>query len=121
MEPMLMKVLVTGGRDFSDTILLFETLDEIHSKTTITQVIHGAASGADTLANTWALQKKVPVESCPADWARYGRAAGPVRNKEMLEAGPDLVVAFPGGKGTADMVKRARKAGLEVVVVQPSV
>ena len=116
-----MKVLVTGGRDFSNTSLLFETLDEIHKTTTITLIIHGAASGADTLANTWALQKGVPVESCPPDWARCGRGAGPVRINEMLEVAPDLVVAFPGGKGTADMVQRARKAGIEIVVVQPSV
>jgi hypothetical protein len=54
----------------------------------------------------------------PADWAKHGRAASPIRNQQMLDEGrPNLVVAFPGGRGTADMVRRARSAGVEVIEV----
>jgi hypothetical protein len=60
----------------------------------------------------------VPVVRYPADWARHGNAAGLVRNQQMLDDGkPDLAVAFPGGKGTADMVRRARKAGIPIKII----
>ena len=54
----------------------------------------------------------------PANWKKHGRAAGPIRNKQMLEeAKPDLVIAFPGGAGTANMVKQAREAGVKVEII----
>jgi len=113
-----MRVLVTGGRDFSDRTLLFEALDRLHSLHGFTVLIHGDASGADRLAGEWATERGVEVLACPADWKTHGRAAGPIRNKEMLNEKPQLVVAFPGGKGTADMVAKARKAGVKVVDLQ---
>lgn len=113
-----MRVLITGGRDFDDQDLLERTLDELHSKHSFTTMIHGDASGADRLAGQWAESKGISVEANPADWKKFGRAAGPIRNQQMLDDKPDLVVAFPGGKGTADMVSRAKKAGLLVVAVE---
>lgn len=111
-----MRVLITGGRDFDDETLLNETLDRLHAKTPITCVIHGAAKGADRLAGQWAQANSVEEIVCPADWRRHGRGAGPVRNKLMLEEhNPDLIVAFPGGKGTANMVQPAEKADAKVV------
>jgi hypothetical protein len=65
-----------------------------------------------------AREKGVQVIARPADWRRYGRAAGPIRNKEMLAHRPQLAVAFPGGTGTADMVGKAKAAGLDVVVIE---
>lgn len=65
-----------------------------------------------------ALARGITVEPHPADWKRHGRAAGPIRNQKMLEEKPEMVVAFPGGKGTADMVKKAGQAGIEVFVVE---
>ena len=60
----------------------------------------------------------VPFDVYMADWKRLGRKAGPIRNQRMLVEGkPDLVVAFPGGKGTAGMVTLARNASVEVIVV----
>ena len=112
-----MRVLITGGRDFSDRGLLFETLDRLHATHTFTVLIHGDASGADRLAGEWAAAAGIKVEAHPADWKKHGRAAGPIRNSQMLDEKPDLVVAFPGGRGTADMVKKAKAAGLEVVVM----
>jgi hypothetical protein len=85
-------------------------------------VIAGGARGADTLAVQEARARKppIPVRVYPADWRRHGKAAGPIRNQQMLDEGaPDLVLAFPGGGGTADMVRRARRAGLEVVRIAP--
>jgi hypothetical protein len=81
-------------------------------------IIHGGASGADRLAGEWAASRGIPVEVHPADWQKYGRAAGPIRNQQMIDRKPDMVVAFPGGRGTADMVRRVRMAGIELVVVE---
>jgi len=117
-----MRLLVTGGRYFSNRQLLHQTLDLLHAQHPFTVVIHGAAGGADELAGQWANANQVPIEAYPAEWRRYGRAAGVLRNTAMLNSGPDLVVAFPGGKGTADMVRKAEQAGLNVVVIDdPSI
>jgi predicted Rossmann-fold nucleotide-binding protein len=109
-----MRVLVCGGRDYTDRGAVYLALDRLHEKRGIDVVIHGAARGADTLAADWAAANGVPAEPYPADWSR-GRQAGPVRNQLMLDQGrPDGVVAFPGGAGTADMCRRAEAAGLRV-------
>jgi NADPH:quinone reductase-like Zn-dependent oxidoreductase len=113
-----MRVLITGGRDFADRDLLFETLDRLHAVHGFTVLIHGAASGADTLAGEWAKECGVEVIARAADWKKHGRAAGPIRNQEMLKENPQMVIAFPGGKGTANMVAIAKKAGIEVMVIE---
>jgi hypothetical protein len=65
--------------------------------------------------------KMLKVERYRADWAKHGRAAGPIRNKQMLEEGkPDLVVAFPGGQGTANMMSQVREAGVRVMAITPT-
>jgi hypothetical protein len=110
-----MRVLVCGGRDYADDILLAEVLDDIDSQRRVTLLIEGEARGADTLARQWAERRRIPVRKYPADWEHDGKAAGPIRNQRMLDDGkPDLVVAFPGGRGTADMVRRANAAGVRV-------
>lgn len=115
-----MRVLVCGGRDFADANLLDRTLNEIHEKTPISCIIEGGATGADALAFRWASTgNRVGTELYAAEWSTHGRKAGPIRNQRMLDEGkPDLVVAFPGGKGTADMVAKARRAGVRVMVVE---
>lgn len=111
-----MKVLVCGGRDYNDRDAVFRALDGIDQDSRITDVIHGAARGADTLAHEWAYQRQRRMWPYHADWKKYDKAAGPIRNQRMLDEGkPDMVVAFPGGAGTADMKKRARRAGVMVV------
>lgn len=112
-----MKVLVTGGRDFKNRKLLFKTLDKLHGKFPFTVLIHGDARGADTLADSWACLRGVETDPCPADWNTFGKAAGGIRNSEMLTRQPDLVVAFPGGSGTFDMVSKAYAAGLDVISI----
>ena len=111
-----MKALVCGGRDYANSRALDEALDAIHHEQAITRLIHGAARGADSLAAAWARSRGIPAPAFPADWKKDGKAAGFVRNARMLRDGsPELVVAFPGGKGTAHMVTLARAAGVAVV------
>ena len=107
-----MKVLVCGGRDYQDYRTVFQTLSCLEG---VTLIIHGGALGADTWGERWAYDYEVPCLRFPARWKAHGKAAGPIRNQQMLDDGkPDLVVAFPGGAGTADMIRRAEKAGVPV-------
>ena len=111
-----MRVLVCGGRDYADREFVRRTLDEIHASFPITVLVHGGAHGADMLAEHWAIDRGVTVEPHRADWSRHGKAAGPIRNANMLASGIGLVVAFPGGRGTADMVRKAIAVGVETIV-----
>ena len=111
-----MRVLVCGGRDYSDVGTLVSRLAGLHVDRGIDLIIEGGGAGADTLARQFGQVSCIPVQTFRADWRKHGRGAGPIRNRQMIEEGkPDLVVAFPGGKGTADMVRRARAAGIEVL------
>jgi len=110
-----MRVLVCGGRDFNDWVKACGVFDSEDEHLGIDVVIHGAARGADSLADRWARERGKPTLPFPADWHLNGRAAGPIRNQRMLDEGkPNIVIAFPGGRGTADMVRRARAAGIPV-------
>lgn len=112
------RVLVCGGRDYSNREELFSVLDTAHLADPIGEVIHGAAAGADSLAGEWASARGIPARPFPADWNNHGRAAGPIRNLQMLTDGmPDLVIAFPGGRGTANMIKQAKAHGVPVVTI----
>lgn len=116
---MQQRVLVCGGRDFKDGALVFMVLDTAHAANPIVDLIHGAAPGADALAHEWAYRRRVRMRPFHADWKKHGKAAGPIRNQRMLDEGrPDMVIAFPGGRGTADMIERANKAGVPVVIVK---
>jgi hypothetical protein len=123
------KILVCGGRDYGTWITeeghkavnhyevekLNNTLDAIKQEFETIIIIQGEARGADSLAKSWAIRNKVATLNFPADWASYGKSAGYLRNVQMLEEGtPDLVIAFPGGSGTAMMCKIAKSAGVEV-------
>lgn len=84
-------------------------------------IISGMAKGADTLAVKFAEQYGLPCLKFPADWARYGNGAGPIRNQRMLdEAHPELIVAFPMqiSRGTRDMIKRGLMEDVEVIVIE---
>lgn len=117
------RIIVCGGRNYDRAEVVNHILDEYVGPLIDPAshewpcIVHGAASGADSLADDWAIGRDVLVEPHPADWAVHGRAAGPIRNQEMLEAGADLVIAFPGGRGTGDMIRRARRAGVRVAIV----
>lgn len=111
-----MRVLVCGGRDFDDREAVFAALNAMHASSPIDVVIEGGANGADRLAGSWARVREVSNWRVPAQWSRDGKRAGMLRNARMLaECRPDVVLAFPGGDGTADMIAQARDAGVRVM------
>jgi hypothetical protein len=104
-----MRVLVCGGRILPT--VRFLRLSNLRRTRGIELVIAGGARGADTMAAEWATARSIPCLVYMADWDGLGPTAGPIRNQRMLDEGkPDLVMAFPGGRDTADMVRRAREA-----------
>ena len=112
-----MRVIVCGGRGYADGPTVVNTLGNMN----ITTLAHGGAPGADELARVFALMAGIPTTEFPARWGEHGKAAGPIRNQRMLdEFKPDAVVAFPGGRGTADMVRRATASGVRVILIAPS-
>ena len=134
-----MKVLVCGGRDYENRRVFFREMDRLHQERgPFREVICGGYRGADTLAAHWSLERlrihanifnvdprewsdiKAPgaiVKKMPSG-KKYNAAAGPWRNARMLRDGkPNLVIAFPGGDGTKDMIQQSERAGLEVIRV----
>jgi len=114
------RVIVCGGRDYKDQDHLEHVLDIIDDWFLGNiNMATGSALGADELARYWynKRQNSEPI-MYPADWDAHGKSAGPIRNQHMLDDfDPDLVVAFPGGKGTDDMVAKAKAAGVTVILV----
>ncbi len=113
-----MKVLVCGGRDFANVVLLEETLNALHAVLGFTVLIHGDARGADRMAGRWAHKHGIQEVICRANWDFHGNKAGPLRNRAMLKLDPSIVVAFPGGTGTNDMIAAARMAGVRTHLVE---
>lgn len=112
-----MKVLVCGGRSFADHILFEKVMSEYRS--TATTIVHGACpTGADAMADYWATLYGKQIKRYPAEWNIYGKYAGPHRNQKMVDnEKPDLVIAFPGRRGTDNMVRTALLAGIKVIKV----
>lgn len=122
-----MRVIIAGGRSFNDRSMVDATMAMIVSqmKWEISTIISGGASGADTLGEEWARSHAIPIERYEAQWRvpihhadgtvgyEIDRTAGVKRNEQMACVA-DALVAFPGGRGTADMVKRAHKHGLRI-------
>jgi hypothetical protein len=129
-----MRVLVCGGRAYDDSKVVFDALDDINrERGPIAMLIQGGARewsrkwsryvGADWLALEWSLAREIESVTVPAKWRELGRRAGPIRNERMAHGWlPDLVVAFPGGTGTANMMDIARRMAIEIVepVSQPA-
>lgn len=124
------RILVCGGRDYNNKDRVWAVLDTfareysryyVHNDNwlpTDIVIIHGAAKGADSLADSWAVHNHAQIDKYVANWKKYGKSAGYRRNMEMLVDGdPDMVIAFPGGKGTAMMIKIAEEAGVRVVKI----
>lgn len=122
-----MRVLVCGSRTFNNRWLVPAMLFGLQGITGDDPdfvVIDGAAQGADSMANEWAVSFDREFERYPADWDKHGKAAGPIRNAQMLlEGKPDLVVAFldkprVASRGTNDMITKAENAGVPIIIVQ---
>jgi predicted Rossmann-fold nucleotide-binding protein len=124
-----LRVLICGGRNFNNKDLVVQTLNALADEFELwappdkygntlplgLTIITGGASGADRLAAEYAAINWTGYREFPANWVKHGRAAGPIRNQQMLDKGkPDIVVAFPGGIGTADMTRRAMLAKVPV-------
>lgn len=114
-----MRVLICGGRNYADHAFFERVMNNLVSvlgpKLENLVVIHGGAAGADSMAARWAEMNGCAAEEYLADWSLHGRSAGYIRNSQMLKEGnPDLVIAFPGGNGTKNMVSISRKAGVPV-------
>lgn len=138
-----MKVIVCGGRNFTDGPSLFAAMDVIHARTPITAVIEGGqrrwlnrvlVGGADYWAGKWALARRIECVTVAADWDdlthpyariktdkfghRYDAAAGARRNAKMLTKQPDAVIAFKGGPGTLDMMTKAAFARIQIIDIE---
>lgn len=117
------RILVCGGREYDD----HKTLSKILHALKPIEIIQGGQKkrirdgvyvGADYHALQFAIENDIPYQEFPANWDLYGKKAGFLRNKEMLEkSDPDFTVAFPGGKGTLDMITQTLKAGKTVLKV----
>jgi hypothetical protein len=101
---------------------IFEVLSALHRERGIEVILHGAASGADLLSVAWADKNGLPAIGFPANWAKDGKLAGQRRNQKIISEGhPHLLVAFPGGNGTAEMIRFAKSERLEIIEVAGSI
>lgn len=109
-------VIVTGGRTYADAKRVHDSLNLVHAAHHINLVVQGGCpTGADAHARAWAMAMAVDCRTYAADWLLWGKAAGPMRNTRMIrDSKADLVLAFPGGRGTADCVRKAEAAGIPV-------
>lgn len=118
-----MRILITGSRHEHDPKIVWDAINEeftgLYSEAVI---VHGACphGGVDESAARWAHYVCATEEPHPADWERFGKAAGPKRNQAMVDLGADICLAFPGpsSRGTWDCVKRARRAGIPTRIVE---
>ena len=115
-----MRVLCCGDRFWTSYEIIRRELEKLDDYTVI---IEGCAKGADSISGYIARQLNYEVLEFPANWDKYGRAAGPIRNKQMLDEGkPDLVLAFHSdikrSKGTKNMIEQAKKRGIKVILIE---
>jgi hypothetical protein len=112
------KTIIAGGRNYQFSDEDRKVLDSFE----ISEVVCGGANGADECGRRWAIDRGIPVKMFPADWGKHGKAAGPIRNREMAEYGERLIAFWDGqSRGTKNMIETARGLGLEVFVeMRPS-
>jgi hypothetical protein len=108
------RTIIAGSRSLTDYELVEAAVEA--SGFTITEVISGAARGIDQLGERWAEAHGVPVRRFPANWEEHGRAAGPIRNREMIAVADTLIAIWNGSPGTEDVIRQARRAGLRIYV-----
>lgn len=111
-------VAVTGGRTYSNwTVVhreLFSLIDGIENVHDWPHILVGDAQGADKLVRETCKSLGIAYDVFYADWHKWGKAAGPKRNQEIIDCEPQLLIAFPGGRGTADMISRAECDKIEI-------
>ena len=115
------RIIVCGGRDYVDRARVWEVLDGLLAEFGRFVLVHNYLDNADALARGWADKRKISADAFCCDWQRACRlAAAASRNRQMLDAGADLVVAFPGGRGTADMAALLKEADIDCELIEPS-
>ena len=115
-----MRIVVTGGRDFADREMVVSAMSALGVGDGDV-IVDGCASGADTLCAEVASKLGAEIEPHPADWKKYGKAAGPLRNHEMIDSGCDFLLAFPGGRGTGECKAYAKRHGVRVIEAEEAV
>ncbi len=113
------RVLICGGREYDNIAQFMQVMESVRPYLDPKYcIITGLAHGADSLGHWFAVRNGIPLIGMPANWMYFDKAAGTIRNGWMLEyATPDLVIAFPGGPGTRDMIARSRARGIDVLEV----
>ncbi len=113
----MMKVIIAGSRDFTDYSLLCSFADQVLSGCGETEIVSGGARGADSMGERYARDRGYGLKVFPAEWKKWGRAAGPIRNGQMADYA-DVLIAFWDGQstGTRDMIRKAEEKGLRVHV-----
>lgn len=112
-----MKTIIAGSRDISDVSRVKATIKHAvkFNGLEVTEVVCGCAAGVDEIGKQWAEGNGIPVKQFPADWQKHGKAAGPIRNREMAEYADALIAIWDGkSRGTANMIEEAEKHGLKV-------
>ncbi len=116
-----MRLLVCGGHHFEDAEMVHHELTALHWRKPISVVVHGSIAGVGIIAEAWARRHGIAVVRYPPNWEFYGKKAEGLRSDFMLtDSRPDFVVAFPGGRHTADLVQRAINVGLAVLAIPPN-
>lgn len=117
-----MRILITGSRNHDHPETIHKAIDKHtkHAPSAVTIVSGGCPTGADRIAEEYARTQGITLEIHPAKWHVHGRAAGPIRNQEMVDAGADIVLAFPVGesRGTRHCISAAQKAGLKTEIYE---
>lgn len=116
----MLKIIIAGGRDFNDFNFLENKVSEVLKKldSNEIEIVSGGAKGVDAMGEKYAQKNGYPIKIFPADWSKYGRGAGPVRNKEMAKYATHLIAFWNGeSKGTKSMINLAKKNDLNVTVV----
>lgn len=112
-----MRIIIAGGRDFNNFEMVEQAMERFQNE--VSEIVCGDARGADSLGADWAFLHAVPVAHFPADWEKYGKAAGHIRNRQMAEYA-DLLVAFWDGKskGTKNMIDTMSSLGKHGIVIK---
>lgn len=114
-----MRVIVAGGRNYNDYENVKKNLDALFKNLNKEKliIISGGAPGADEMGERYAKENGYKLERFPADWKRFGNAAGPIRNRQMAQVGNACVCFDTGGRGTADMIRVAKEFRLNLRVI----
>lgn len=106
-----MKIIIAGSRSITSPKIIREAIIQSKWQNEITEVVSGGARGVDKLGEMWAIQNNIPIKRFPANWKKYGKKAGSIRNKEMAEYGDRLIAIWNGNStGTIDMVQQMKIA-----------